>query len=203
MRAKGLLGHHSLLEAAVQRGDLALVEELLAASPGAGRSPPSSPGRGSGGQLPLVDLALCHGHLSVALALLRHGLRAREPARALADVALHAGGSQHRAAAELLELLPRGPPASSWRALDKASMELPVVAGRAPAAACAHGGPEEDDTPAFSGTSGDTFFGIFEGLLLPEQAAPGGAAGAAHQGPAGSRADASSCQELALATLAG
>uniref|UniRef100_A0A7S4Q277 Uncharacterized protein n=1 Tax=Alexandrium monilatum TaxID=311494 RepID=A0A7S4Q277_9DINO len=32
MRAKGLLGTHSLLEAAVQRGDLALVEELLAAT---------------------------------------------------------------------------------------------------------------------------------------------------------------------------
>uniref|UniRef100_A0A7S4Q379 Uncharacterized protein n=1 Tax=Alexandrium monilatum TaxID=311494 RepID=A0A7S4Q379_9DINO len=190
MRAKGLLGTHSLLEAAVQRGDLALVEELLAASPSAGRSPPASPGRGSR-QLPLVDLALCHGHLYVAAALLRHGLRAHDPARARADVSLHAGGSRHRAAAEILALLPPAPPAEPM---------LPAPASGCWSSTFGHGyvEPEDDSTPAFSTASGDTVFGVFEGLLPPEHAKPSGAAIAAHQAPVASLAFPSSGQELAL-----
>lgn len=92
--ARGALLATAALAAAVQRGELRLVERLLAAE-----APPAPAGRG------LVDLALCHGHLRVALALLRHGLTPVDAGRARLDALLH-GGSSHPAAAAVIQLLP-------------------------------------------------------------------------------------------------
>jgi len=94
-----------------------------------------------------VDLALCHGHLSVALLLLRHGLRPQNAERARADLRLH-GGLRHRAAAEILALLPPAP----------AGAALPPAAW----GGTGLGLEEDDNTPAYCAATGDTFVGVFD-----------------------------------------
>mmetsp|Transcript_80865 Transcript_80865/g.251080 ORF Transcript_80865/g.251080 Transcript_80865/m.251080 type:complete len:329 (-) Transcript_80865:279-1265(-) len=142
LRSRGSLSHQELLQAAVQRGNLRLCEELLAAMP-AGALQATPPSQGGCGQLPFVDLALCHGHLRVALALLRHGVAPWDAMRAREDTRLH-GGLCHATAAKVLALLPA--PSSSEGAWSSAAAM------------------DEDRTPDAAGASGDTFVGVFDSL---------------------------------------
>mmetsp|Transcript_1920 Transcript_1920/g.4232 ORF Transcript_1920/g.4232 Transcript_1920/m.4232 type:complete len:450 (+) Transcript_1920:46-1395(+) len=138
LRAKGLLSVDSLLEAAVQRGDASLCEELV-------RTSLSSLQGKTGSQLPIVDAALCHG------------LCADDAARARADTHLH-GGVRNRPAAEILALLP--PAALGVAALPQ---------GLSKAEACPASRASEDERTPSCNTSGDSFVGIFEGLVGRKQ----------------------------------
>lgn len=111
LRASGAVSAEDLLTVGVQRGDVALVEELL---PGPGLS-----------QEGLVDLALCHGHLRIAGLLLRHGFCARHPQQATSD-ALSCTGPR-LCLREVLDLL------RASAALELAEAFLPCPIGEDPA----------------------------------------------------------------------
>jgi hypothetical protein len=97
-----LLDTHDVLTAAVHRGDFALCQYLLAKTKlQEDTSLTSHP-------VQLVDQALCHGHLRIAHALLSHGFKPRYPIRCREDATLH-GGSCHRIATQILQLLPAAP----------------------------------------------------------------------------------------------
>merc|ERR1711957_864654 len=91
-------------------------------------------GPSQGGSWPFVDLALCHGHLSVALALLRRGARPKDVWRARADVRFH-GSLCLKVAAEVLQLLPTPPDPEGFH--------------------------DEERTPART-AFGDKFIGVFD-----------------------------------------
>ncbi|CAE8591392.1 unnamed protein product, partial [Polarella glacialis] len=98
LRALGAFEERDLLMAAACRGDLVLLGEVLAACAEALGDVSCTP--------PLVDVALCHGHLEAALWLLRRGAVVQDIEQARADALMYSRTKPGLAAKVLASLLP-------------------------------------------------------------------------------------------------
>jgi len=104
LTAKGVFCSSTVMTQVIQRGDHALCEKLFFKSPSVSKINDFIKSTCKN----FVDLALCHGHLRLALTLLQHGARAKDAGRARADVMLY-GSADHSVLHEILSFLPETP----------------------------------------------------------------------------------------------